>query len=167
MKVRSLQTKPKVRGERGIPKHAVDEIVVTPAGVVGDYNRYRHERKKDDPAHALLLIPHETLQTLEREGWPVSAGDLGENVTTEGVPYEAFEVGQSVMVGEVAIEISEACAPCSNLAVLPYVGPARVKAFVKTLRNRRGWYARIIHGGTIRVGDAVVLSQPSRLQDLP
>ena len=157
MKVRSLQTKPKVAGARGIPKHAVDAIVVTPKGVEGDYNRYRHERKKDDKAHALLLIPLETLEALNGEGWPVSAGDLGENVTTEGVAYDAFVIGQRVAIGDVIVEITEACVPCSNLAVLPYVGAARVKEFIKTMRNRRGWYARVVRGGSIHVGDAIAL----------
>ena len=157
MKVRSLQIKPRRPGDRGVPKHPVDEVFVTIAGVQGDYNRYRHEKRKDDPQHALLLIPHETLQTLNAEGWPVSAGDLGENVTTEGIAYNAFVLGQRVTIGEVLMEITEACVPCSNLRVLPYIGEARVKGFVKALRNRRGWYGRVLQGGVIRVGDSILL----------
>lgn len=157
MRVRSLQTKPRVHGERGIPKLAVDEIVVTAAGAAGDYNRYRHESRADDPDHALLILPYETLQALNIEGWPIAPGDLGENVTTEGVPYEDLAIGRRVELGEVVVEIAEPCVPCSNLRVLPYVGAERVKELVRTLLGRRGWYARVLRGGTVRVGDPVVL----------
>ena len=128
------------------------EAFVSRSGLVGDFNRFRHEEKKDDPAMALLLVPRETLAELSREGWPVRPGDLGENLTTEGIGYDAFVPGRRFRAGEATLEISKACTPCDNLFLLPYVGPARGPEFLKVMLDRRGWYARVLHEGRVRAG---------------
>jgi len=154
-RVFELHRKAEIAGEHGLPKPSVSEALVSRSGLRGDFNRYRHEEKKDDPAMALLLVPRETLSELSREGWPVRPGDLGENFTTEGIPYNAFTPGRRFRAGEVMFEISKACTPCDNLFLLPYVGPARGAEFLKVMLDRRGWYARVLHEGRVRAGDRI------------
>jgi len=158
-RVFELHRKPQVPGEHGLPKPAVPEALVSRAGFEGDFNRYRHEEKKDDPAMALLIVPRETLTDLASEGWPVRPGDLGENITTEGIAYDAFAPGRRFRAGEVVFEVTKPCTPCDNLYLLPYVGPGRGPEFLKVMYDRRGWYARVLHGGRIRTGDPVVLAE--------
>jgi len=153
--VLEIHRKAEVAGEHGLPKPSVKDAFVSHAGLVGDFNRYRHEEKKDDPAMALLLVPRETLAELSREGWPVRPGDLGENLTTEGIPYSAFAPGRRFRVGEAVLEVSKACTPCDNLFLLPYVGPDRGAEFLKVMLDRRGWYARVLHEGRVRAGDRI------------
>jgi MOSC domain-containing protein YiiM len=157
-KVFELHRKPETEGEHGLPKPTIPKAFVTHSGVDGDFNRYRHEVKQDDEAMAILLMPRETLEQLGREGWPVRSGDLGENITTEGIPYEAFIPGRRFRVGEAVLEISKACTPCDNLYLLPYVGQGRGPEFLKVMIDRRGWYARVLREGWIRAGDPVVPS---------
>ncbi len=152
-----LGVKSRVPGQRGLPKPEVPRIHVTPAGVVGDYNVWRQEEKGGDPDYALLVIPKETLDQLNREGWPVRPGDLGENITTSGVPYAAFQPPCRFRAGSVVAEVSKACTPCDNLSLLPYVGRARGPEFLKTMMGRRGWYARVVHPGEIQSGDPIRL----------
>ena len=59
--------------------------------------------------------------------------------------------------GEVEIEISYICDPCVNLNALPYVGEKRISEFMKTIMNRRGWYANVLKEGSISVGDLFIL----------
>ena len=141
----------------GLPKSPVAEAEITSAGVVGDFNRYRHDRLADELDSAVLLIPKETIETLDREGWPVRPGDLGENLTTEGIAYDALAPGRRVQVGPVLLEVTRACDPCTNLHQLPYVGPARGPAFVRTMVGRRGWYAKVLTPGRVRSGDPVAV----------
>ncbi len=155
-RVYRLHRKPETSGEHGLPKASVREARFHESGVEGDFNRYRHEEKHDDPAMAILLLPRETLEELNREGWPVRPGDLGENVTTEGIPYAALSPGGRFRVGETVLEVSKACTPCDNLYLLPYVGPEKGPAFLKTTLGRRGWYARVVQGGTVREGDPIL-----------
>ena len=150
-----MNRKSEVPGQRGLPKVPVPEAFVTVRGVEGDFNRYRHEEKDDEPAMALLLVPIETIEQFGREGWPVRPGDLGENITTEEVPYDAFAPGRRFWIGAVRVEITKACTPCDNLYQLPYVGRERGPAFVRAALGRRGWYARVLSEGTVRAGDPI------------
>jgi MOSC domain-containing protein YiiM len=157
-----IHRKPQAAGHRGIPKLAIDRAHVTVEGVEGDYNRHRTEQRRGDPDQAILLLPLEIVRALNDEGWPVAPGDLGENFTTEGVPNEAFAIGQRWRLGHettgAEVTITRVCEPCRNLAVLPYVGTdnASLKLFVQTLRDRRGWYARVTRPGMVMHGEPVL-----------
>jgi MOSC domain-containing protein YiiM len=146
-----------VPNERGLPKPSVTETRILRSGLAGDFNRFRHEEKHDDEAMAVLLIPRETLEDLNREGWPVRPGDLGENVISTGIAYNAFIPGHRLRVGEALLAVSKACTPCDFLYLLPYVGRLRGPEFLKTMVDRRGWYARVIREGAVRVGDPIEL----------
>ena len=154
-RVLQLNRKSQVPGERGLPKRSVPEVEVRTGGIVGDYNVYRHDEARDDPAMAVLIVPKETLDELDREGWPVRPGDLGENVTTQGIAYDEFAPGRRFRVGEALLEISKPCTPCDNLYLLPYVGPERGPEFLRVTLDRRGWYARVLTTGRIRVADPI------------
>jgi MOSC domain-containing protein YiiM len=89
----------------------------------------------------------------------VRPGDLGENVTTGGIPYDAFQPPKRVRVGGAILETTKPCTPCTNLYLLPYVGHAKGPAFLKATLGRRGWYARVLDEGTVRRGDPIEISQ--------
>jgi MOSC domain-containing protein YiiM len=154
-RVHQISRKPETGDEHGLPKLPTPVARVTPAGLEGDFNRWRHEVKNDDNDMALLILPQETLEELNEEGWPVRAGDLGENITTEGIAYDSFAPGRRFRVGESVIEISKPCTPCDNLYLLPYVGEARGPTFVQAMLGRRGWYARVLLEGRVHTGDPV------------
>jgi MOSC domain-containing protein YiiM len=153
--VAALHVKPEIAGERGLPKRSLPTVRVTVHGVEGDFNRYRHERLADEPDSAVLVIPIEMLERLQAEGWPVRPGDLGENITTKGIPYDQMGPGTRLRAGEAKLEVTRPCDPCTNLYLLPYVGPGRGPAFLKTMLHRRGWYCRVAMPGRVRVGDSV------------
>jgi MOSC domain-containing protein YiiM len=133
----------------------VDQLVITADGIEGDFNRWRTEKAAGDPDQAVLLLPEETPAQLRAEGWPVHPGDLGENLLLAGLADGALAPGVRVRAGEVELEVSKRCDPCVVLYGLPYVGAERGAAFVRALRGRRGWFARVIRGGVLRVGMAV------------
>jgi len=92
--IQQINVRPQTKGEHGLPKMRVDSAFVARAGVEGDFNVYRHKERRDDPDQALLIMPIETIKELNSEGWPIKPGDLGENFTTRGIPYQAFGVGR-------------------------------------------------------------------------
>lgn len=153
--VRSLHRKPDTEGEHGLPKPSVAELWLTGSGALGDFNRYRHEDLHDTPDQALLLMPVETLRALRAEGWPIQEGDLGENITSEGLPYDSFHAGERFRIGGATVEISKPCTPCSNLYLLPYIGSEKGPGFVRAMLGRRGWFARVLSSGPVRLGDRI------------
>ena len=154
-RVHQINVKPKTPGERGLPKRPVDSVFVTKAGLTADFNLYRQEELNGDADSAVLLMPLETILQLNAEGWPVKAGDLGENFTTYGVPYGSLSPGRAFRLGGAVVEVSRACDPCASLHLLPYVGNSKGPSFLKVMLGRRGWYARVRKEGLVRRGDAI------------
>ena len=150
-----INKKPKINQEVGLPKIPVDKAEVTFSGIVGDYNRFRSTKKKNDPEMGLMLLTSDIIHELNSEGWPIQPGDLGENITLTDMDYRSLAPRQKYEVGSIQIEISFICDPCSNLQVLPYVGKKKIKGFIKTLLGRRGWYAKVLKAGTIHKGDII------------
>ncbi|KAL3794216.1 hypothetical protein ACHAW5_000180 [Stephanodiscus triporus] len=70
----------------------------------------------------------------------------------------------------VVVEITEPMEPCANLCKLPYVNDpsleprhrvARCQYFLEALWQReglRGWYAKVVRGGVVRVGDSLMFA---------
>jgi MOSC domain-containing protein YiiM len=148
-----INVKPETPGERGLPKHPTQRALVTRTGLVGDFNRWRHEEAHDDLSMAVLLMPLETIEELKEEGWLIGPGDLGENFTTQGIPYDSFAPGKRYRIGEAVITITKPCDPCSFLSALPNIG--KDKDIVKALHNRRGWYASVETVGWVAKGDSI------------
>lgn len=154
-RVYRINVKPQTPGERGLPKKHVDSASISRRGTSGDFNVFRHEELHDDPDSAVLLMPLETIRQLNSEGWPIAPGDIGENITTTGIPYDQFKPGKTFAFGSVRVQISRPCDPCNNLYLLPYVGKTKGPAFVKTMLGRRGWYARVLKEGKVKKGDTI------------
>ena len=93
-------------GEAGLPKVSIPTTRFTVNGLDGDYNRFRVNKKQNDPDMAVMLISMDILNDLNNEGWPVMPGDLGENLTLENIDYSSIQPGQKYAVGSAEIEIS-------------------------------------------------------------
>ena len=165
-KVYQINVKPDTPGEHGLPKRSVEHVVVTRLGLEGDFCRHRYEHG-NAPERALLIYPLEEIRLLKLEGWPIEAGHIGENLTTEGIPYEQFGTqqqdggkqkyvlvdGKRFRIGEsVEIQIAKVCNPCSNLSLLPYVD-RKFPEFFRRVVGKRGWYAKVLKDGEIKRGD--------------
>ncbi len=160
-RVVQLSLKPQEGRARGLPKRAVPHLTITPEGVQGDFNRWRTEEANADPDQAVLLLREEILTDLRAEGWPVQAGELGENLTVADLPPDALQPGARVHLGGVVLEVSKPCDPCTVLFSLAYVGAERGPAFLRTLKGRRGWFARVLRGGTVRADMSLEVTSPS------
>ena len=155
--ISQISIKPNTPGQAGLPKMPVKTVTISKLGIEGDYNRFRKEKKKNDPDMAVMILSTDILDKLNSEGWPVNPGDLGENLTLTNIDYNTLKLGDRLSIGEVSLEISLICDPCTNLNNLPYVGKDKSTSFIKTLMKRRGWYARVLKAGDVTVGDSVTL----------
>ena len=153
--VLQINKKLETKKEVGLPKISIDEAKVSLTGIDGDFNRFRSTKKNNDPKMALLVLTSDIINELNNEGWPIKPGDLGENLTLTDIDYRSLAPNQKYAIGSTKIEISFICDPCSNLKALPYVGKEKVNDFIKTLLNRRGWYAKVLKAGRIVKGDIV------------
>mmetsp|Transcript_16457 Transcript_16457/g.23218 ORF Transcript_16457/g.23218 Transcript_16457/m.23218 type:complete len:324 (+) Transcript_16457:126-1097(+) len=161
-------------------KDAFPQIAVDKTGVQGDYNDYRTRAMGGTGDRAICILTSDVMGALRSKSQyeMLKDGDLGENIMVDEVSFDFFEVGKRYRFFRqrdheegkgVIIEITEPAVPCANLCKLPFINdeklePAqrieRCQEFVGRLGSvpgLRGWYAKVIEGGTIRLGDSVVL----------
>lgn len=146
----------------GIPKTPIPSGELTAAGITGDSWRYRCH---GGPKQAVLLITLEGIEELATQGFPLSAGALGENLTTRGLDRRALRFGQRLHVGTAVIELTKMRQPCATLNVYgtgiqAAMHDARV---VKgdagsPLWGLSGFYASVVQPGTVRAGDDVYVA---------
>lgn len=135
-----------VRPARDVPMEAAGHVVAeTGAGLVGD--RYAGGSGK----RGITLIQAEHLPVIAALSGhdAVEPATLRRNVMVSGLPLVALK-GRRFRIGEVVLEGTDSCDPCSRMEAA--LGPGGFNA----MRGHGGLCARILQGGTIRVGDAVV-----------
>ncbi len=139
----------------GVPKSAVREARVTPAGLECD--RQAHTKFHGGPERALCLFSLEKILELQAEGHPIFPGSAGENVTLTGLAWERLAPGVRLALGgEVVVEISKYTTPCNAIA-----DSFRERDFrridQKYSPGDSRLYARILQTGTVKVGQEVRL----------
>jgi MOSC domain-containing protein YiiM len=147
----------------GVPKFPIPEAEVTPLGLASD--RHAHPNIHGGPRQALLLISSEGIEELRGAGFPVFAGALGENITTEGLDRRAVRLGQRYRIGGVVVEITKLRGPCETLNVYGagtlqkavYDAACKAGDPASPRWGLSGFYASVVRGGTVRVGDPIVL----------
>jgi MOSC domain-containing protein YiiM len=83
-------------------------------------------------------------------------GDVGENLTLEGITEDQICVGDVVRLGTALMQISGPRVPCANLA--RRIGRSDwVKLTI--IENRTGFYLRVLEPGTLQEGDAWILKE--------
>jgi MOSC domain-containing protein YiiM len=99
------------------------------------------------------LIESEAIEQFTREsGLPMTADKPRRNLVTVGVRLNRL-LGKQFRAGDALLEGLELCEPCSLFAKRTY---PQVLPFFK---GRGGLRARIIEGGTIRIGDSVAVDE--------
>lgn len=138
------------------PKGCSSAVVVEGVGLEGDRYGTARTRKQKTPKAGfegedqITLIEAEALEALTRdEDLRVTAAQTRRNLLVRGVPLNHL-VGRRFRVGVVVLEGVRLCEPCGHLEAL--VG-LEVR---EPLLHRGGLRARVIGGGTIHIGDAVV-----------
>lgn len=148
----------------GVPKRAVPQAQVTSLGLEGD--SHKHPEIHGGPRQAVLLIAAEAIEELSALGFPLTAGSLGENITTRGIDRREWRVGQRWRIGaEVVIELTKPRAPCQTLGA--YGRGIQAAVYDALVRDgdpaspkwgMSGFYASVIQPGAIRPGDAIVFA---------
>ncbi len=85
-------------------------------------------------------------------GRPLEYGELGENLTTEGIDITNAVVGEHWEVGNVLLEVSDPRVPCWKLA-FRMEDPLFPRRF--TAAGRPGTYLRILEEGELGAGDEI------------
>ena len=137
-----------LRPARGVEMNAVDEVeAVTGRGLRGD----RYDTASGSGKRGVTLIQGEHLAAIAALSGhdAVAPSLLRRNLVVEGIPLVALK-DRRFRIGDVLLEGTGPCDPCSRMEAA--LGPGGYNA----MRGMGGICARIVEGGTVHRGDAVV-----------
>ena len=139
----------------GVPKRPVESADVTAGGVAGDAQRDLEHH--GGPDRALCLFPMELIRTLQAEGHPIAPGQIGENLSVEGLDWDTVAPGVRLLRGEdVLVEVTRYTSPCGNIRAA-FTGGNYARVSQKRHPGASRVYARVLRTGAIRRGDPVRL----------
>ena len=137
----------------GVPKSRVESANIMKSGVEGDFNRFRSGRGGSED-RAVCIFSLELIQRLKNEGHPIEIGSTGENLTIRGVDWDSLSEGTRLEIGDVVLELSEPCAPCSKIGE-SFVGRKFDRVDHDKEYGWSRWLARVLREGEVTVGDSV------------
>lgn len=132
----------------GMPKLPIPEARITYDGVEGDWQLDR--KHHGGPLRAVYLLSVEVYEELRQAGVLVGPGDLGENLTTQGLDLRLLAPGARLRVGGCVLELTMARELCESLKRWHEDLP-------RLLAGRSGWLAKVLREGLVRTGDPIEL----------
>lgn len=135
-----------IRPARGTAMQALDEVVAEAGGgLAGD----RYKGRSGERGITLIQAEHLPVIAALAGLDAVDPARLRRNIVVSGLPLIALK-GRRFRLGEVVLEGTESCDPCSMMEAA--LGPGGFNA----MRGHGGLCARIVEGGRIRRGDALI-----------
>jgi MOSC domain-containing protein YiiM len=163
--IHDLMKPPHVEGRveavivRGAPRDPARLVESTEAlagiGLVDDRLGQRGEAELSTRQVTLIQAEHLPVIAQLARTASVDPVRLRRNLVVSGINLVALRTAQ-VRVGDAVLEIVGPCQPCSRMET--EIGPGGYAA----MRGHGGMTARVITGGTIRVGDPVVALSANR-----
>jgi MOSC domain-containing protein YiiM len=159
--------------EHRFAKEVQDSVTLLAGrGVEGDAHcgptiRHRSRRRKtpDLPnTRQVHLLQSELFEQLASAGFAVEPGQMGENVTTEGVDLLALPLGTRLRLGASAVvELTGLRNPCVQID--RNIGAGAMAATLAraedgSLVRKAGVMGIVLAGGVVRAGDAIEVTLP-------
>jgi MOSC domain-containing protein YiiM len=132
------------KGER---KKPVERVVLRENhGIEGDAHAGEWHRQ-------ISLLATESIAKMRAMGLDVDSGDFAENITTEGIELPSLPIGTRLAVGDTLLEVTQIGKEChTRCAIFHQAGDC--------VMPKEGIFAKVLRGGTVAPGDAVVVLPP-------
>ena len=129
---------------KGLEKRVKKESLTIDINGVLEDKFYGKEQQR-----SILLSSNDSYLLTQEQGIDLPYGELGENILMDFNPY-SLDIGTQLQIGEVIIEITQACTICNHLSKID-------KKLPKLLKTDRGIFAKTIKNGTIYVDDSIFM----------
>lgn len=137
---------------KGTRKQPVQEArLIEDYGIEGDAHAGRWHRQ-------VSLLASENIHMAKDAGLEVGYGDFAENIATEGIDWSKVPIGSRIKVGDAELELTQIGKECHQRCAIFYM-------FNDCIMPKKGVFARVLKGGTIKVGDLIEVFQTISLPD--
>lgn len=117
----------------------------------------------ENDAHAgnwhrqVSLLSYEAVEAFRARGAKVEDGAFGENLLVEGFDFKTYPVGTIFQCNDVVLEITQIGKQChSECEIFHQVGDC--------IMPREGVFAKVLHGGTVSVGDELIIRNKAKFR---
>ena len=127
---------------KGTPSDAVQEATaISGLGLEGDRSAYEGNTRQ------VLFVDKEIL-----DGAGLVPGQVKENITVTGMNVSQIQPGQVFTIGDdVTLEAVGDCEACGKMDAIRM-------GLMDEIQGKRGMLAKVINGGSIKVGDSVTVT---------
>ena len=131
-----------VSTEKGTQKQNVGTAVfVEDWGIEGDAHAGKWHRQ-------VSMLSHEKIEAFRARGAQVEDGAFGENLVVSGIDFRSLPLGTKFQCNDVVLELTQIGKECHN-------GCEIYKIMGDCIMPREGVFTRVLHGGSISVGDTL------------
>jgi MOSC domain-containing protein YiiM len=100
-----------------------------------------------DGHRQVSFLAQESIAKAQAQGLDVTFGDFAENIATTGIDWKTLPIGTRVRIGESAlVEVAQIGKECHKPCAIFYQAG-------DCIFPREGVFARVLKGGTVRIGD--------------
>ena len=131
---------------KGTQKHEIPEAeLIEDWGIKGDAHAGKWHRQ-------VSLLGLGQIEEFRARGAEVEYGAFGENLVVDGFHFRELPVGTRFSIGDVLLEMTQIGKEChSHCEIYKVMGDC--------IMPREGVFARVIHGGTVRKGDEILIKE--------
>lgn len=98
------------------------------------------------------LLSYDKVLEFNDKGGAVEDGAFGENILVEGIDFKTLPIGILFKCNDVILELTQVGKEChAHCEIYKRVGDC--------IMPREGVFAKVIHGGKIKVGDELICSK--------
>ena len=98
------------------------------------------------------LLSYDRVLEFNDKGGAVEDGAFGENILVEGIDFKTLPIGTLFKCNDVILELTQVGKEChAHCEIYKRVGDC--------IMPREGVFAKVIHGGKIKVGDELICSK--------
>ena len=131
---------------KGVQKKNIQEAnFIEDFGIEGDAHAGRWHRQ-------VSLLSHDRIEEFRQRGAVVDDGAFGENLVVAGIDFKSLPIGTRFRCKEVLLELTQIGKECHQ-------GCAIFQTMGDCIMPREGVFARVLHGGRIKVGDELTVCE--------
>lgn len=112
-------------------------------GIEGDAHAGKWHRQ-------VSLLSYEKIEDFRARGAVVEDGAFGENLVVKGIDFKTLPIGTKFQCNEVILKLTQIGKECHH-------GCEIFQKMGECIMPREGVFTKVIHGGTIEVGDDLVI----------
>ena len=135
-----------VSEQKGTQKKNVGSAVLkTDWGIENDAHAGKWHRQ-------VSLLSHEKVEQFRARGAQVDDGAFGENLVVSGFDFKSMPIGTRFRCNDVVLELTQVGKEChAHCQIYKVMGDC--------IMPREGVFTRVLHGGTISVGDTLTVEK--------